>query len=134
ATLDDHEEHERQDPDAKRRKHQRMTAAERRPFEQAEYDAAQANDRQARAEPVDSGRPRRIAALIHEAPRQGEDDNRQGPVEEEHGAPTDMLDQPTACDRADRRRHRTESRPRPDRLPAIDIVEGGTDDGEAARN
>ena len=114
--------------------HQRMTGAERRPFEQAEYDGAQAKDGEPGAAPVDPGGPGRIAALIHEPDRQDGDDDRERHVQEEHGAPADVFDQPAAGDRADRRRDRAESRPGPDRPPALGIVERGTDDREAARN
>ena len=100
----------------------------------SEDDAAQAEDRQAGAGPVDPGRPRRIAALVHEPERQHEHDHRERHVQEEHGAPADVFDQPAAGDRADRRRDGAEARPGPDRPPAFGIVKGGADDGEAARD
>ena len=111
-----------------------MAGAERRPFEQAEDDAAQAKDREHGAAPVDPGGPGRIAAFIHEPERQHEHDGRERHVQEKHGAPADVFDQPAADDRADRRRDRAESRPRPDRPSAIGVVERGADDREAARH
>ena len=57
--LDDDEQRERDDADRQRAEHERMAGAERRPFEQSEDDAAQAEDGERRAGPVDPRRPRR---------------------------------------------------------------------------
>ncbi len=111
-----------------------MTGAKRRPFEQAEDNAAQAKDRQTCASPVDAGCSGRIAALIHETQRQHQDNDCERNVQKEHGAPARVLDQPAAGDRANRRRDGAESGPGADRSPAIRIVERRADDGEATRH
>ena len=108
--------------------------AERRPFEQSEDDAAQAKDGERGATPVDPGRSRRVAALVHESQRQHEHDDRERHVQKKHRAPADVFDQPAAAHRADRRRDRAESRPGADRSAALALIERGADDREAPRH
>src|SRR5881628_815646 len=109
-----------------------MAGSERRPFEQAEDDAAQTEDRQYRSRPVDRAGPGRIAAFLHEEDRKSQHGGCQGDVEEEDSAPAHVFDQPAACDRSDRSSDRAESGPRADRPAAFGIAERGADDGETA--
>ena len=86
-----------------------MPRPERRPFEKSEDGAAQAEDGECRATPVDLSRPGRVVALVHESQRQHEHDDGERDVQEKHRAPTDVFDQPATTHGADRRRDRTES-------------------------
>ncbi len=109
-----------------------MAGSERRPLEQREDDAAQAEDGEGRAGPIDPRRARRVAALVDETQRQRERDQGEGKVQKEHRAPADVFDQPAAADRTDRGRDRAEARPRADRAASFGLVEGGADDRQAA--
>src|SRR5258705_3368213 len=111
-----------------------MAGAERRPLEQSEDDAAQAEDGESRTAPIDPPRTGWIAALLHESERQRQHDDRERHVQKEHRAPAGVLDEPAAAHRADRRGNRAEYRPRADRAAAPGVVERGADDREAARN
>ena len=91
--------------------------------------------RTASAAPVQSMRAVRDGSRLSSMNRSDSSDDHDGErhVQEEHRAPADVLDQPAAADRADRRRDRAESRPRADRPAAFGLVERRADDREAAR-
>src|SRR5581483_8925804 len=55
-------------------------------------------------------------------------------IQEEDGAPTDVLDEPAAEDGSDRRRDGAETRPRADRASAFCVTERRADDREAPRH
>ena len=108
------------DADDERAEHERMIGPERRPLEQAEDDAAQAEHGQRGAGPVDPVGSRRVAALVHEAQRQYEHDAAASGTFRKNTARqlTCSISQPPTH-RADRRRDRAESRPRADRAAAL---------------
>ncbi len=111
-----------------------MPRAERRPFEEPEHGATQAEDGERRASPVDLRRSRRVTALVHESQRQHEHHHGEGDVQEERRAPAHVFDQPATGHGSDRGGDGAESRPRADGPASFGVVERGADDREAPRN
>src|SRR6266480_6356965 len=99
---------------------------------ESEHDGSKSHDRKQRAYPIDVPCSGGVAALVHVAHRKQHDDNGERHVDEERGAPADVLDQPTADYRADCGRNSTEARPGPDGAAALRAIKRGADDRQTA--
>jgi hypothetical protein len=134
ARLLPNEDREKQYAGAKRRDHQRVAPAAPGRRDQSIDQAAEASERQQRAAPVETGCGLRITAFRHVAERDPDRRQRDERIDEEDPAPRGVIHDPSAEQRAERRRHCRKSRPGADRLAALAFIERRTDDRERTRD
>src|SRR6478672_2146048 len=113
--------------------HRWVREGEARRLDQAEYECAETDCGETCAAEIET--TARVAhAFRNMAKRDTDNNNRHRNIDEEDGAPGNVIDQPAAKDRPDRSGNGTKSRPSANCAAAIFLRKRAAYNGEAARN